>query len=196
MSSSPSFRVTAVVVVLVAALPIPSNADETVLSDVPTYFWYHGCSPASGMMVLSYWDSYGYSNLIPGSNNWDENQTAIQNAIASSGHIADYALYGLPPDITISSTRGQAGIARNPDGSFARPWEDYGQSPPFADLSTISPGSAHSDDCLADFMGTSRSNLGLPHGSTRAYDLLNPWTWDRNISTGMKNYAGVQRLLV
>jgi hypothetical protein len=26
-----------------------------VIRDVPDYYWYHGCSPTAGMMVLGYW---------------------------------------------------------------------------------------------------------------------------------------------
>ena len=98
---------------------VPALADDSlVLNDVPTYYWYYGCSPTSGMMVWGYWDIYGYSNLIPGSNSW----VNISNAIASEGHIL---------------------------------------------------GSTHSDDCLADFMGTS------PGGSTPS----------GNIAPGMSDYA-------
>ncbi|HUT58732.1 MAG TPA: hypothetical protein VNA25_12875, partial [Phycisphaerae bacterium] len=146
-----------------------AEAEDLVLNDVPTYYWYHGCSPTSGMMVFGYWDAYGYGNLIPGSKSWATNEAAIKNAIASSEHIADYALYGLAPSTYVNGN----GLA------WGDPAEDYGASSPCLDLSSISPGSAHPDDCLADFMGTSRSSLGLNHGATGV----------DAVSTGMGNYA-------
>ncbi len=122
------------------------QGEELVLNDVPTYYWYHGCTPTSGMMLFGFWDAHGYSNLIPGSNDWSTNETNIKNSIASPGHITDYALYN---DV-----------------------DDYGWSDPYTDISEINPSSAHADNCLADFMGTSRSKpilLGMggrPHGGT------------------------------
>ena len=159
---------------------------------LPAYYWYHGCSPTSGMMVLGYWDAYGYSNLIQGSNSWNTNQANIKNAIASPGHISDYALYGLPAGTQVNSN----GLAIDYLGNPLSPAEDYNAPSPYADLSTISPGSAHSNDCLADFMGTSRSSLGNVHGATSIYNPLNPSTWSYNISSGDAELCGFQGLLI
>jgi len=145
---------------------VPLSGDELVLNDVPTYYWYHGCSPTSGMMVLGYWDAHGYDNLIPGSNDWATNQIGIQNSIASSGHVSDYALYN--------------GV------------DDYGwypSYPPYADMSSINPSAAHANDCLADFMGTSRSSLSLYHGGSWPTQVVNPSSWFTNIASGLANYA-------
>ncbi len=143
------------------------GAEQVVLTDVPAYIWFHGCSPTAGMMVHGYWDAHGYPDLIPGSNDWNTNRAAILNAIASvgdgdgtsanpgtpgSGHVADYALYG--------------GVDDYSGGSYA-------------DLSSLNPSGAHSDDSLADFMDTSRSVLGLPHGASYVSMLDN----------GMRDYA-------
>jgi len=59
-----------VVVALVSLFIVvtTARAQELVLTDVPTYYWYHGCTPTSGMMLFGYWDAHGYPNLIPGSN--------------------------------------------------------------------------------------------------------------------------------
>lgn len=43
----------------------PAQASMMVLSDVPAYYWYHGCSPTSGGMLLGYYDTLpGYSTII------------------------------------------------------------------------------------------------------------------------------------
>ncbi len=37
---------------------------QSYLSGVPDYFWYHGCSPTSGGMLIGYWDNRpGFGNL-------------------------------------------------------------------------------------------------------------------------------------
>jgi len=76
---------------------VPTDAGElaaggnaTVLADVPSYIWYHGCGPTAIGMIIGYWDAHGFGNLIPGSNDWDANRQAIKDAIASPGHIYDY----------------------------------------------------------------------------------------------------------
>jgi len=73
------------------AVPLAaSRADCVVLRDVPNYYWYHGCSPTAGMMVLGYWDACGCPNLIPGANT---PSGTVDNLIASPQHVSDYALY-------------------------------------------------------------------------------------------------------
>ena len=124
--------------VLLALTSAPARGEEVILSDVPAYEWYHGCSPTAGMMIMGYWDAYGYSALIPGSNSWSSNKSAIQNAIASPEHVADYALCNGVND------------------------EDY--SSPYTDKSEL--GGAHGNNCLADFMHTSFSSEELTYGST------------------------------
>jgi len=159
-----------VILLLIASFFFSGTAagEECILTDVPTYYWYHGCTPTSGMMLLGYWDAHGYPSLIPGSNDWNTNQTIIKNAIASPGHISDYALY---------------------DGV-----NDYGWEDPYTDMSEINPGGTHVDDCLADFMGTSRSKPilfgvwgGRTHGNTWATSwlrLLGP-----EAAEGLNDYA-------
>ncbi len=107
------------------------------LTGVPEYFWYHGCSPTSVGMLMGYWDGLAYPNYIPGSNDWATNQAAIQDAIASAGHIADYV--------------------PTPD--------------------RVPPPDYHTDDCIADFLHTSRDPED--HGSTDP----------ANIPPGMEEYA-------
>src|SRR4030042_572678 len=50
---------------------------------VPAYNWRHGCAPTAVGMVVGYYDTLGYSDLIPGS---AASQTsAVNQAIASGG---------------------------------------------------------------------------------------------------------------
>lgn len=76
--------------VLFAAGGSPAWGTITVIPDVPSYIWYNGCGPTAIGMVIGYWDAKGFPNLISGSNDWDTNQQAIKDAIASPEHIRDY----------------------------------------------------------------------------------------------------------
>ena len=75
---------TAVVVWALSA----SAASGGVLSGVPDYPWYHGCSPTSGGMIVGYWDGLpGYGDLFDG-----DASVATPNVldmIASPQHISD-----------------------------------------------------------------------------------------------------------
>ena len=115
-----------------------ARAAEAVLAEAPSYREHNGCTPTAGMIVMGYWDSYGYPGLIPGSNSWSTNESVILNAISSAGHIADYI----------------------------NPYDYEGHILP--DMSSTDPAGAHANDSLADFMGTSRSALGLYQGATRS----------------------------
>ena len=152
MPRSISVAFLAVAIVILAPMPDHAVGAELLLQDVPAYEWTKGCSPTAGMMVMGYWDNCGYVNLIPGSSLWDENSGAIKGAIASGGHTLDYAWYD-------------------------RQYDSEGSIIP--DMSEIDPGGAHADDCLADFMGTSRSALGLWYGATSS----------SRIGPGMEAYA-------
>ncbi|MGW8255862.1 MAG: PEP-CTERM sorting domain-containing protein [Thermoguttaceae bacterium] len=68
----------------------PIGGSIKLIASVPCYHWYNGCGPTALGMIVGYWDAKGFPNLIPGSNNWYTNQTAIKNMIASPGHITDY----------------------------------------------------------------------------------------------------------
>ncbi len=76
-----------VLIVGLAGVAVP---DTVTLLGVPSYIWYNGCGPTAGGMVIGYWDSRGYSNLVPGSSDWYSNQQAVKDMIASPGHVRDY----------------------------------------------------------------------------------------------------------
>jgi hypothetical protein len=79
------------------------------LTNAPDYNWWFGCSPTSVGMMIGYYDKNGYSgssfsNLVPGGVAESSSYTGggsplANNAIASSGHIADfYDTYGSSND--------------------------------------------------------------------------------------------------
>jgi len=63
-------------------------AEQKILPDFPEYPNYYGCAPTSGAMILGYWDSNGYPDLLPGRATPFRDE--IKELIASSRHIADY----------------------------------------------------------------------------------------------------------
>lgn len=137
------------------------NVDNAIyganpLVGVPEYFWWHGCSPTAGGMLLGYWDEHPtgeWRNLETKGDISTYNATA-RNMIASPEHIADY--WGWPDP--------------NPGG--------------------------HADNCVADFMGTSRGNLG--NGGTWGYmmpqGLVAFSNWDDPSTALREGYEATSRL--
>lgn len=85
----PRLRTLALFLALAVPLALgacPALADTyKVLSGVPEYKWYHGCSPTSGGMLMGYWYNQGYTKLLPGvTNAYDQAQ--VNNAISSPEH--------------------------------------------------------------------------------------------------------------
>lgn len=75
------------------------GANMALIDDVPSYKWYQGCGPTVAGMIIGYWDAHGFDDLIDGSNDWSDNNTAVKAMIASEGHIRDYA-----PDVDRTPT--------------------------------------------------------------------------------------------
>jgi hypothetical protein len=68
---------------------------QNVLSGIPEYFWWYGCSPTSGGMLVAFWDAKpGFENLVDGDVSWwsetEPYNTVAQDMIASQEHIDDY----------------------------------------------------------------------------------------------------------
>lgn len=141
--------------------PDPQKANVTI-SGVPDYNWRHGCGPTAVGMVVGYWDGQGYDNLIPGS---AATQTsAVNQAIASGG------------------TSGSP----NPPGSELH-YEDYASPedyyPTLVTDDYITKGrTAHTDDCIADFMDTSKSTRTNYYG----------WSWSSDIKTAWMSYVALR----
>jgi len=147
------------------ALLMAPMGDQHELS-VPGYLWRHGCAPSSTGMVVGYYDSRCYQDLISGE---PFTQTeAVNQAIASGGSLGNpynpeqhYEDYSTPED--------------PPPGPVVQ--DDYiteGRQP-------------HSDNCIADFMFTSRSNrlTGLNYGGT----------WDFDVGPAFNSYVNMRNSL-
>ncbi len=129
---------------------------------VPNYMLRHGCGPTAVGMVIGYYDEEGYTDLIQGD---ATTQTApVNQAIASGG------------------TSGNP----NPLGSEQH-YEDY-SSPEdswpnlLADAYITAGRPTHGNNCIADFMDTSRSLRGNYYG----------WSWSSDIGPSFFSYVNQQ----
>jgi hypothetical protein len=118
-----------------------TTSDEHVIAGVPAYIWRDGCGPTATGMVVGYYDSHGFDDLIPG--DASTQTTAASQAIASdsrdggaAGHYQDYSV----------------------------PRDDSGPVQP--DKSELPAGDEHASNCIADFMHTSWSVEGLTYGAS------------------------------
>jgi len=132
---------------------------QTVIDGIPVYLWRHGCGSTAAGMVIGYWDGHGYDDLIPG--NASTQTHAVNQAIASGGHSSN----------------------PNPPGSeqhyedYARP-EDY--PPPMLPDDYITQGRIpHSDDCIGDYMDTSKSTRNNCYG----------WSWFNDVDDALLGYV-------
>lgn len=115
---------------------------QTLISGVPDYEWWYGCSPTSAGMLMGYYDRNGYAglvypNLVPGGtaelNTFPPGTYIANDTIASSGHIADYY-------VVFNGTTDPMGSGRTLPDDF---------------------------DCCADFMCTSNyTDCSNPDGFT------------------------------
>lgn len=101
----------------------PVRADY-LLSGMPQYFWWGGCSPTSGGMVIGYWDQLpGFGNLYYGDASvWEGN--------------------------TYPGTYGTAAMISSEEHVAAGDGKGYNTS-----IGCGSPDD-HPANCIADFMGT------------------------------------------
>ncbi len=145
--------------VTLAAIPTPLLSIELglTLPNSTASDWWYGCGPTSAGMLMAYYDingygGYTYDNLVPGGTPTPAlgaypNGQLLRNIIASEGHQRDYynaATYGY----------------NNGGGETSLGYDVAGD-----DL----PVPTHADDCLADFMGTSRDSDGGSNGCTQLY---------------------------
>ena len=113
------------------------------IAGVPGYLWRHGCGPTAVGMVIGYYDTHGFSDLVAGDSSTQTND--VQQAIASQG----------------SGVRGSGTQRHYEDYSLPM---DSGQPSVLTDSSATYPAGCHVDDCIADFMHTSWSKDGNFYG--------------------------------
>jgi len=129
---------------------------------VPSYLWRHGCGPTALGMVIGYYDILGYDDLIPGS---AVTQTDQVNQVIASG-----------------------GDQNNPfpPGSESH-YEDYSSPedswPNMLDDDYITQVRIpHTDNCIADYMHTSKSTFDNYYG----------WCWSDDIGPAFVDYVQQQ----
>jgi hypothetical protein len=146
----------------VVSPPLSDSKAAVTLAGVPPYLWRHGCGPTAVGMVVGYWDARGFDDLIPGSA--DTQTAAVTQAIASGGS---------------ASTPYPAGSEQHYE-DCASP-ED---TPPNLQQDSVlqQARTPHADNCLADFMRTSRSTAGNYYG----------WSWSNDIISSFNGYVSLR----
>ncbi len=127
---------------------------QASITGVPAYIWHHGCGPTAVGMIVGYYALNGYDDLVDSSaasQSGDVNQMiASEGSSESPAHYEDYCL---PIDDETPSI--------------------------LTDKSAELASERHSDNCVADFMKTSRSAEGLRYG----------WSWSSDIIPAFTSYA-------
>lgn len=137
-------------------------AGAEVQLEVPPYSWRHGCGPTAVGMVVGYYDVLGYRDLIPGETFSQTDN--VDQAIASGGDFSN----------------------PNPLG-YEEHYEDYSTPEDYyPDLLTddyIAEGRpAHGDNCIADYMDTSKSTRNNYYG----------WSWSSDLGASFTSYVNQQ----
>jgi RTX calcium-binding nonapeptide repeat (4 copies) len=76
------------------------SAGPTILDEVPSYNWYHGCSPTAAASVIGYYDLHGYPQYFD-AQGWDEVRLTqnVEDQISSPAYNAKYD--PTPDDLTL-----------------------------------------------------------------------------------------------
>lgn len=80
-----------IIFIIIILVPQTVLAAPVLLDNVPSYNWYHGCSPTAAANILGYWDLKGYDNLYD-AQGWHEVKltTNVKSHISSPEHNAKY----------------------------------------------------------------------------------------------------------
>lgn len=140
----------------------PSAPMAEVTLPVPPYAWRHGCGPTAVGMVVGFYDGQGYDDLIPGDASTHTSQ--VSQAIASGGDSSN----------------------PNPPGAQEH-YEDYAMPQDswptlLVDDYITQSRPAHTDNCIADYMDTSKSTRTNYYG----------WSWSNDISPAFVEYVNQQ----
>jgi hypothetical protein len=124
-------------------VPLDGGGTQRSISGVPGYCWRHGCGPTALGMVIGYYDTHGFADLIPGDGSTQTE--AVNQSIASQG----------------SGIRGSGTQLHYED--YALP-NDSSSASVIADSSANYPTGCHTDNSIADFMHTSWSRDSNKYG--------------------------------
>ncbi len=138
------------------------NIQSELILPVPAYDWRHGCGPTALGMVIGYYDTMGFSDLVQGSAFDQTNE--VNQMIASGGDI------GNP----------------NPSG-FEGNFEDYASpvdSYPnmMVDAYITAGREPHTNNSIADYMDTSKSTRSNYYG----------WSWSSDVGKAFTGYISQQ----
>ena len=125
---------------------------DVMLSNVPAYSWCYGCSPTAAGMMMGYYDVHGYPNIYTGPANGGVCPLDNEPVWGHTGSDGECPF--------IASHRGIDG--RTTNGYV----DDYWGEP---DPCLVLNRTAHADDCLGDFMGTSQDRYGMTSDGGTAF---------------------------
>jgi hypothetical protein len=107
---------------LLILLPQTILAIPVVLDSVPSYNWYHGCSPTASANIMGYWDLHGYADLFDASGA-DVMLTAnVGEHIASTAHHDKYASNPDNPDLPEPPDTSLADFMHTSEGGLNHGW--------------------------------------------------------------------------
>jgi hypothetical protein len=110
-------------VFLIILLPKSTPAVPVVLDYVPSYNWYHGCSPTASANIMGYWDLHGYDNLFDASGWREVNLTEnVRDHISSPEHNAKYDPRPDNPDLPVPTDTSIADFMHTSEGSLNMGW--------------------------------------------------------------------------
>ncbi|NQU75852.1 MAG: hypothetical protein HQ546_06010, partial [Planctomycetes bacterium] len=156
------------------------NTDITYVTGVPAYENWFGNMPTAVGILAGYYDGVGYEDLIDGDASTQTDE--VNNAIATEGAGGEYLFTDAGAVIVSPGTPGTGHI---PDYALYDEIDDTDPAyfPYYDDLSdpdvvTETGISPHEDDCIADFLLTSRSIEG---------SVLGDGFFD-DVAAGVENY--------
>jgi len=123
---------------------------QVIIPGVPAYIWHHGCGPTSVGMVIGFWDNLGPDYLIPGD---PMEQTYEVDAMIAADNYNTTCAAPLSDHYR----------------DYACPIDYW----PTVETDNSELGGAHADNCVADFMNTSRSSYGMVYGWSYFFDVPN-----------------------
>jgi hypothetical protein len=139
-----------------------TNSDTTggvVIPGVPLYKWRDGCGPTATAMVVGYYDSKGYQNLVEGDASIQNTTNGATDPVSQM--IASHSTDGTPRHYEDYSLPGETSMTIIPDKS------------------ELPIGDEHVSDSVADFAHTSWSYDNSGYGGT----------WSSFISSGFTGYV-------
>ncbi len=156
--------------------PIVSPAQaggRRILSGVPAWTWCYGCSNTAAAIIMGYYDRGRYPNMYtgPAAGTPPEVSSAAASGIPGLCPLYNESVW---PDNLPNPIDGESPLAASHKGYDGRTtrahvddwWNGYGNMfDPCLD--SAPPWTPHTpDDCLGDFMWTSRADKGCPDGFT------------------------------